>query len=81
MMHNPKSLILKSFMNPIIRVFKLVSIFQKVLTEVVHIPALRLHRLNEISNFYKNCISCNIAFPKMNRVSEGRSTLSLMNKN
>ena len=43
MMHNPKSLILKSFMNPIIRVFKLVSIFQKVLTEVVHIPALRLH--------------------------------------
>ena len=57
MMYHPKSLIPKSFMNPIIRVFKLVSIFQKVLTKVVHIPALRLHRLNEISNFYKNFIT------------------------
>ena len=38
MMYHPKSLISKSFMNPIIRVFKLVSIFQKVLTKVVHIP-------------------------------------------
>ena len=56
MMYHPKSLIPKSFMNPIIRVFKLVSIFQKVLTKVVHIPALRLHRLNEISNFYKNLV-------------------------
>lgn len=35
----------------------------KSLTEVVLIPALRLHRLNEISNFYKIVSVVTLHFP------------------
>lgn len=36
----------------------------KVLTEVVHILALRLHRLNEISNFYRIVSVVTLQFPR-----------------